>query len=128
MSTTSRTRTFLSNALIGIPGGCLILMAMLMFDALIGQVHTGGVWMRLALLCLTALIVGLLARLVRPINGFGAAVASGVVAAGLILFLYLTGTGAGTADLAIGPAGMLAALLFSSLGGRLIPRLRKGKQ
>ena len=118
--------TSLSNIFIGIPGGALIFMGMLMFNAVLGLLVKTGAWTMLIILCFTSLITGMLAMLVRPINGFGAAIASGVVAAGIIFFLWLTSAkGTGAASLVFGPLGMLAALAFSTFGGWILPRLRK---
>jgi hypothetical protein len=115
----------LSNFLIGIPGGCLIFMGMLMFNAILGLLVPVGAWTMLVILCLTSLVVGLMARLVRPINGFGAAAASGVVAAAIILSLRLASAPGSNSELVFGPAGILAAVVFSMLGGWIFPRLRK---
>ncbi|KAF0106632.1 MAG: hypothetical protein FD146_2431 [Anaerolineaceae bacterium] len=118
--------TLLSNIFIGIPGGALIFMGMLMFNAVLGLLVPAGAWTMLAMLCFTSLVVGLLARLARPVNGFGAAVASGVVAAGIILYLWLTSApGTGNASAVFGPVGMAAAIAFSTFGGWIFPRLRK---
>jgi len=115
----------LSNLLIGIPGGCLIFMGMLMFNAILGLLIPVGAWTMLVILCITSLVVGLLARLVRPINGFGAAIASGVVAAAIILSLRLASAPGSNSALVFGPAGILASIVFSMLGGWILPRLRK---
>jgi hypothetical protein len=119
-------RTLLSNIFIGIPGGALIFMGMLMFNALLGLLVKTGAWSMLIILCLTSLITGMLALLVRPINGFGAAIASGVVAAIIIAFLWLSSAkGTGNASVVFGPVGMAAAIAFSTFGGWIFPRLRK---
>jgi len=123
----NKTLTLLANAMIGIPGGCLIFMGMLMFNALLGKLVTVSNWGMLLLLCVAAWIVGTLIRGVRPINGFGAAVASGIVAAIIILFLRLNSTPGSNVPLVFGPVGMLAAIACSSMGGWLLPRLRKQK-
>jgi hypothetical protein len=118
--------TLLSNIFIGLPGGALIFMGMLMFNAVLGLLFPTGAWTMLGLLCLAALIVGLLARLARPVNGFGAALASGVVAAGILLTLWLTSApGSGNASVVFGPVGMAAAIAFSTFGGWFFSRLRK---
>ena len=118
--------TALSNIFIGIPGGTLIFMGMLMFNAVLGLFVKTGAWSMLIILCITSLITGMLARLVRPVNGLGAAIASGVVAAGIILFLWLASApGTGNASAVFGPVGMAATIAFSTFGGWLLPRLRK---
>jgi hypothetical protein len=118
--------TLLSNIFIGIPGGCLIFMGMLMFNAVLERLVKTGAWSMLIILCFTSLITGLLARLVRPVNGLGAAIASGVVAAGIILFLWLASApGTGDASAVFGPVGVAVAIVFSTFGGWIFPRLRK---
>jgi hypothetical protein len=121
-----RMLTLLSNLFIGIPGGFLIFMSMLMFNALLGLSGVAGSWLMLILLSFTSLIVGLLVRMVRPINGLGAAIASGVVAAGIILYLWMcSAPGTDSVTQVFAPAGMLATLAFSTLGGWLLPHLWK---
>ena len=116
----------LSNLFIGIPGGALIFMGMLMFNAVLGLLVKTSAWTMLIMLCLAAFITGMLARLARPINGFGAAIASGMVAAIIIAFLRLSSTkGTGDASAVFGPVGMIVAIAFSTLGGWILPRLRK---
>ena len=116
----------LSNIFIGIPGGALIFMGMLMFNAVLGLLVKTGAWSMLIILCLTSLITGMLARLSRPINGFGAAIASGIVAAIIIAFLWLSSAkGTANASVVFGPVGMVAAIAFSTFGGWILPRLRK---
>jgi hypothetical protein len=120
-----KLQTILANLLIGIPGGCLIFMGMLMFNAILGLLVPVGAWTMLVILCLTSLVVGLMARLVRPINGIGAAAASGFVAAAIILSLRLASTPGSNSSLVFGPVGILATIVFSMLGGWILPRLRK---
>jgi hypothetical protein len=118
--------TLLSNIFIGLPGGALIFMGMLMFNTVLGLLVPTGAWTMLAILCFTSLVTGMLARLARPVNGFGAAVASGMVAAGIILYLWLTSApGTGNASVVFSPVGMAAAIAFSTFGGWIFPRLRK---
>jgi hypothetical protein len=118
--------TTLSNIFIGIPGGCLIFMGMLMFNAVLGLLVKTSAWSMLIILCLTSFITGMLALLVRPVNGLGAAIASGVVAAGIILYLWLASApGTGNASVVFGPIGMVVAITFSTFGGWIFPRLRK---
>ncbi|MBN2387456.1 MAG: hypothetical protein JXB85_10575 [Anaerolineales bacterium] len=120
-----KTKALLSNILVGIPGGCLIFMGMLMVNAVLGPLTPTGEGTMLMILCLTALLVGLLARWMRPYHGLGTAIASGLVAAGILLILWLTAAPGSKATLAFGPAGMLAAAAFSTFGGWIFPRLRK---
>jgi hypothetical protein len=120
-----KLRGIFYDILIGLPGGCLILMGMFMFNAVLSILIPTGQWIMLAILCVTSLVVGMLARLMRPFHGLGTAIASGVIAALIILYLWLAtraGTGMG---LAIGPVGMLVAVGFSLLGAWIFPHLRK---
>lgn len=119
-----RLRIILSNLLIGIPGGLLIVMGMLMFHALWGFLLPTSTWSMFIFLCLAALIVGMLARWMRPIHGFGTAVVAGSVAVAVIIFLWLSVPTWSDARLAIGLPGVLAVLGFSTLGGWILPRLR----
>jgi hypothetical protein len=115
------------NILIGIPGGALIFMSTLMFNALLGIVARPAGWTLLMFLCIDAFIVGLLARWFRPHHGLGAAIASGVIAALMLLYLWLAAPNDEMA-LAVSPLGMAAAIGFSTLGGWIFPRLKKQKQ
>ncbi len=118
-------------------------MGMLMFNAVLGMLIPTGPWTMLVILCVTSLVVGILARLMRPFHGLGTAVASGVIAALIILYLRLASTaGAGEGfpvlargegfpvpargmGLVFGPAGMLVTVGFSLLGAWIFPYLRK---
>jgi hypothetical protein len=120
-----KSMTLLSNIFIGLPGGLLIFMGMLMFNAVLGLLVPTGAWTMLAILCFTSLVVGMLARLVRPVNGLGAAIASGIIAAELILYLHITSVPETSSTLVVGPVGMSATIAFSAFGGWLLPYLRK---
>lgn len=117
----------LFNILIGIPGGALIFMSTLMFNALLGILTRPGAWTLLLFLSMDAFIVGLLARWFRPYHGLGAAIASGVVAALMLLYLWLAAPANADTALAVGPLGMAAVVIFSTLGGWVFPRLKKQK-
>ena len=118
-------RAFFYAILVGIPGGLLILMSMLMLNALVSTVLPAGQWIMLGILCFTSLVVGILSRLLRPFHAFGTALASGVVAALVILSLWVTSPDARRDDFVFGSLGMLAAAGFPLLGAWLYPRLRK---
>jgi hypothetical protein len=122
-----KMRGILYNILVGIPGGCLIFMGMLMFNTVLSIFFPTGQWTMLVILCGTSLIVGVLACLLRPFHGFGTALASGVVAALIILYLWLRSTTGAGMGLVFGPAGMLVTIAFSLLGAWMLPRLRKKK-
>jgi hypothetical protein len=109
----------------GIPGGALIFMSMLMFRALLNLVIDVGDAGTLALLGTTSLVVGLLARLVQPYHGMGTAVASGLVAAALMLGLRLFSPASAAGDTIFTVIGMLITIVCCPLGAWLLPRLRK---
>jgi len=118
-------RGIFSNIVVGIIGGCLIFMGMLMFNAVLGRLFPTGHWTMLVILSFTSLAVGLLARLIQPFHGLGSAIASGIVAALIILYLRLASpTEAGLPEV-FGPAGMLVTFGFSLLGAWVFPYLRK---
>jgi hypothetical protein len=120
-----KLRGILYNILVGIPGGCLIFVGMLMFNAVLGMFIPTSPWIMLVILCITSLVVGLLARLLRPFHGLGAALASGVIAALIILTLWLASKTEAGMGLVFGPAGMLVTIGFSLLGAWMLPYLRK---
>ena len=119
-----KLRGIFYNILVGLPGGCLIFMGMLMFNAVL-PINATGPWTMLVILCLTSLVVGMLARLMQPIHGLGTAIASGVSAALIILYLRRVSTTVSGIDLVFGMAGMLVTVGFSTLGAWIFPRLRK---
>jgi hypothetical protein len=111
--------------LVGIPGGLLIFMGMLMFNAVLGLLIPSTPWLMLVILCFTSLLVGMLARLLRPYHAFGTALASGIIAALIILYLQLASRTSSGLELVFGPAGMSVAVAFSLLGAWILSRLRK---
>jgi hypothetical protein len=119
-----KLRGLFFNILVGVPGGMLIFMGMLMFNAVWNIFMPTDQWIILFLLCCTSLVVGILARLTRPFHAYGTALASGVIAALIILYLWLaTSSGAGM-GLVFGPLGMLISIGFSLLGAWLLLYLR----
>jgi hypothetical protein len=79
----------------------------------------------LLLLCFSSLVVGILSRLVQPFRGIGTAVASGVFAALIILYLWLVAYPGAGIGLVFGPLGILVAVGFCYLGAWLYPQLRR---
>ncbi len=116
------------NILVGIVGGSLILMGMLMFNAVLSLLIHTNQWTMLVILCFTSLIVGMLARLMQPFHGLGSAIAAGVIAALLILYLWLSSRAEAGMGLVFGPLGMIVTIGFSILGAWAFPHLRKRKQ
>jgi hypothetical protein len=111
--------------LVGIPGGCLIFMGMLMFNAVTGLIFATGEKSMFIILCLTSLVVGLLTRLMQPFHGLTSAVVSGVIAALILLGLRLFTPQTTGGNLVFNLPGMLACLFFATLGGWLLPHLRR---
>jgi hypothetical protein len=120
-----KLRAVFYTILVGIPGGFLIFMGMLMLNAVLSMFIPTGSWTMLVILCLTSLLVGLLARLMRPFHGLATALASGVIAALVILYLWLASPAGAGMRLVLGPAGMLVTVGFSLLGAWIFPWLRK---
>jgi len=116
-------RRIFFNILVGFPGGCLIFMGMLMFNAVLGMLIPTGPWTMLVLLCLTSLVVGMLARLMQPFHGLATAIASGVIAALIILYLRLASAAGAGMGLVFGPVGMLVTVGFCILGSWIFPWL-----
>jgi hypothetical protein len=123
-----KLRGFFYNILVGVPGGCLIFMGMLMFNAVLGILIPSGPWTMLVILCVTSLVVGMLARWMRPFHGLATAIASGTIAALIILYLRLASPAGAGMPLVFGPAGMLVTVGFSTLGAWIFPYLRTRKK
>jgi hypothetical protein len=113
------------NILVGIPGGLLIFMGMLMFNSVLNLLVPTGPWIMLMILCFTSLVVGMLARLMRPFHAYGTALAASILAALIILYLWRTIPPAVGMELVLGPAGMLVPIVFSMLGAWVVSRSRK---
>jgi len=123
-----KLRAIIFDTLVGIPGGCLIFMGMLMFNTLLSLLFPffqTSPWTMLVILCFTSLVVGMLARLMRPIHGLGTAIAASVIAALLILYLRQASVAGTDMALVFGPAGMLATIIISPLGAWVFPKLWK---
>ena len=119
-----KLRGIFFNILVGIPGGFLIFMGMIMINTLLSMLVPPDPWITLVILCVTSLVVGMLARLMRPFHGLATALASGVIAALIILYLWLVSPAVAGMGLVLGPAGMLVTVGFCLLGAWLFPYLR----
>jgi hypothetical protein len=113
--------------LVGIPGGCLIFMGMLMFNALLGMLLPTNPWIMLVILGVTSLIVGMMARFLRPFHAFDTALASGIIAALIILYLR-SASGTEATGLVFGPAGVLVTICFCILGAWIFPFLGRANK
>jgi hypothetical protein len=120
-----KIRGIFFDILVGVPGGFLIFMGMLMFNTLLSLIFKTSPAGMLLILSLTSLVVGMLARLMRPIHGFGTAIAAGVIAALLILYLRQMSVAGTDMALVFGPAGMLAPVVLSPLGAWVLPKVWK---
>jgi len=120
-----KLRGIFYNILVGVPGGFLIFMGMLMLNAVLSMLIPTSPWAMLVILCVTSLVVGMLARLMRPFHGLATAIASGIIAALIILYLRLASPAGAGMPLVFGPAGMLVTVGFSILGAWVFPYLRK---
>ena len=76
-----KIRSIIFDILVGVPGGFLIFMGMLMFNTLLSLIFKTSPITMLIILSCTSLVVGMLARLIRPIHGVGTAIAAGIIAA-----------------------------------------------
>jgi len=120
-----KIRTIFLDILVGIPGGFLIFMGMILFNTLIARLFGTSSITMLLILCFTSLVIGMLARLMRPIHGLGTAIAAGVITALLILYLRQTSVAGTDLTLVFGPLGMLVALLLTPLGAWVFPKFWK---
>ena len=123
-----RTRTIFYDILVGIPGGLLIFMSMLMINAVLSLVLPTSGWEMLVILCVTSLVVGMLTRLMRPVHWLGTVLAAGVIAALIILSLWLSSRSGTDTGLVFGPAGMFVTVGFSLIGAWSLSRLRRPKK
>jgi hypothetical protein len=108
------------DVLAGLPAGMLIFMGTVLFSALI------PVFAPYAILIVVAFIVGLLAGVTRLRQGLATALIAGLVAAGILCYLWLAARpGDEFNALVIGPLGMLTVLILCPAGGWLGAKLRK---
>jgi ABC-type amino acid transport system permease subunit len=117
--------------LVGIPAGFLIFMGMVLFSTLLrGALDSFPTFVRpwtvLVLLCVSALTVGLLAGLLRRDGGVSTALAAGLIAALILLLLWLNiRPGEAFNPLVFNPFGIILTVCLSTLGGWAGNRLRK---
>jgi hypothetical protein len=120
-----KIRSIIFDILVGVPGGLLIFMGMLMFNTLLSLIFKTSPITMLIILACTSLVVGMLARLIRPIHGFGTAIAAGIIAGLLILYLRQMSVAGTDMALVFGPAGILTPVVLSPLGAWVFPKFRK---
>ncbi len=102
--------------LVGLPAGLLIFMSTMMFSALLRSRGIASNWLELLLLAADAAIVGWLVRLSRKKQALPSALASGVMGALTILFLWMSSPqNAALNPLVFGVPGMVASVGFCVL-------------
>jgi len=113
-------RIRLWDVLVGLPAGMLIFMGTVLFSTLIPS------FAPYAILIIVTLSVGSLAGLTRLRQGPITGLAAGIVAAGILGYLWLAAQpGEEFNPLVIGPLGMLTVLILCPAGGWLGAKLRK---
>ena len=125
MEVSMKIRSIIFDILVGVPGGFLIFMGMLMFNTLLSMIFKTSPVTMLVILSFTSLVVGMLARLMRPIHGYGTAIAAGVIAALLILYLRQMSVAGTDMALVFGPAGMLVPVVLCPLGAWVSSKIWK---
>ena len=115
------------DVLVGLPGGFLIFMSTMMFSAVLQNAVGVPVsilrWLNLFILAADAFIVGLLASLMRRSRAGGSALASGIVAALILVGLRLPTPPAVPFDpLIFGVPGVLVSIIMPVLAVKLFPR------
>ncbi len=117
-------RSIFNYILVGAMGGLLIFIGAVMFNTVLSLLVPSGQGTMLLFLCFSSLVVGVLARLLQPFHAVGTALASGVVAALIILYLW-RGTPTDSTSLVFGPLGMFVPVVFCLVGSQLLPFFRK---
>ena len=114
------------DVLAGLPAGVLIFMGTVLFSTLFSVKAKMPVFASYAILMTVTLIVGLLAGLTRLRQGPATALVAGLIAAGILGYLWLAARpGDEFNPLVIGPLGMLTVLILCPAGGWLGAKLRK---
>jgi hypothetical protein len=112
--------------LVGLPAGILIFMGTVLFSTLFSIKAKIPIFLPYSILIAVTLVVGLLVGLTRLRQGPATAFAAGIVAAGLLGYLWLAARpGDQFNPLVIGPLGMLVVIIFCPVGGWLGAKLRK---
>jgi CHASE2 domain-containing sensor protein len=112
----------ISDILVGIPAGLLIFMSSMAFSALLRQRGVASNWLELLILAADSAIVGLLIRVSRKKRALPTALASGVIGALVILFLWISSPqNAALNPLVFGLPGMAVAFGFCVLVANIVP-------
>jgi hypothetical protein len=111
----------------GLPAGVLIFMATVLFTTLFNlYLGISLFFAPITILVIVSLFVGELAGITRLRQGPSTALMAGVIAAGILGYLWMAARPGDTFDpLVIGPFGMIIAIVICPLGGWLGARSRK---
>jgi hypothetical protein len=111
---------------VGLPAGILIFMGTVLFSTLLSVKTKLPTWVPFVVLIAVTLFVGWLAGITRLRQGPTTALIAGLVAAGILIYLWLAARpGDEFNPLVIGPLGILIVLFLCPAGGWLGAKLRK---
>ena len=114
------------DVVVGLPAGILIFMDTVLFSTLLSPTAKLPIWAPFVILMAVTLSVGWLAGITRLRQGLATALCAGIVAAGLLGYLWLSARpGDEFNPLVIGPLGMVTTIIFCPAGGWLGAKLRK---
>jgi hypothetical protein len=114
------------DVVVGLPAGVLIFMGTVLFNTLLSPTAALPVWAPLIILMAVTLFVGWLAGLTRLRQGPATGLSAGMVAAGILGYLWLSAHPSDEFNpLVIGPLGMFATIIFCPVAGWLGAKLRK---
>ena len=109
----------LSDLLVGIPAGLVIFMSTTMFSALLRSRGLASNWLELIILAADAAMVGLLIRVSRKKQALPTALASGSIAALVLLYLWVSSpANAALNPLMFGLPGMSISIICCFLAAR----------
>ena len=110
----------------GLPAGVLIFMATVLFSTLFHRYAGASIIAPVVILAIVSLSVGVLAGISRLSQGPATALAAGLVAAGLLGYLWLAASPGDIFNpLVIGPLGVFITITVCPTGGWLGARLIK---
>ena len=111
---------------VGLPAGILIFMGTVLFSTLLSVKAKLPTWVPFVVLIAVSLFVGWLAGITRLRQGPTTALIAGLVAAGILIYLWLAARpGDEFNPLVIGPLGSLTVLILCPAGSCLGAKLRK---
>lgn len=114
------------DVVVGLPAGVLIFMGTVLFSTLLSPTAKLPTWAPFIILIAVTLFVGWLAGLTRLRQGPATGLSAGIVAAGILSYLWLSARpGDEFNPLVIGPLGMFATIILCPAAGWLGAKLRK---